>query len=61
MAGKSKIDEDCEELSVVADPWILKLKPAVNRVGPCHLRKRLEKPVNVVYCKLMEGKGVNTK
>ena len=21
MARKSKIDEDCEELSVVADPW----------------------------------------
>jgi|LGVE01.1.fsa_nt_gb hypothetical protein len=28
MARKSKIDEDCEELSVVADPWNLKLKPA---------------------------------
>ena len=28
MAGRSKIDEDCEELSVVADPWNLKLKPA---------------------------------
>ena len=29
MARKSKIDEDCEELSVVAAPWNLKLKPAV--------------------------------
>jgi len=28
MTRKSKIDEVCEELSVVADPWILKLKPA---------------------------------
>jgi hypothetical protein len=28
MARKSKIDEGCEELSVVADPWNLKLKPA---------------------------------
>ena len=27
MARKSKIDEDCEELSVVAGPWNLKLKP----------------------------------
>jgi hypothetical protein len=26
MARKLKIDEDCEELSVVADPWNLKLK-----------------------------------
>jgi len=26
MARKSKIYEDCEELSVVADPWNLKLK-----------------------------------
>ena len=25
---KSRIDEDCEQLSVVADPWNLKLKPA---------------------------------
>jgi hypothetical protein len=28
MAGKSKIDEDCEGLSVIADPWNLKLKAA---------------------------------
>jgi len=28
MVRKSKIDEDCEQLSVVADPWNLKLKPA---------------------------------
>ena len=28
MARRSKIDEGCEELSVVADPWNLKLKPA---------------------------------
>jgi hypothetical protein len=28
MARKLKIDEGCEELSVVADPWNLKLKPA---------------------------------
>jgi len=28
MARKSKIDEDCEKLSIVADPWNLKLKPA---------------------------------
>ena len=28
MARKSKIDEGCEELSVVADPWNLELKPA---------------------------------
>jgi len=28
MARKSKTDEDCEGLSVVADPWNLKLKPA---------------------------------
>ena len=28
MARESKIDEDCEQLSVVADPWNLKLKPA---------------------------------
>jgi len=28
MARKSGIDEDCEELNVVADPWNLKLKPA---------------------------------
>ena len=28
MARKSKIDEDCEGLSIVADPWNLKLKPA---------------------------------
>ena len=28
MARRSKIDEDCEELSVVADPWNFKLKPA---------------------------------
>ncbi|OEU52730.1 MAG: hypothetical protein BA871_03540 [Desulfuromonadales bacterium C00003096] len=28
MVRKSKVDEDCEELSVVADPWNLKLKPA---------------------------------
>ena len=27
MARKSKIDEDCEQLSVVADQWNLKLKP----------------------------------
>ncbi len=27
-ARKSKIDEDCEELSIVADPWNLELKPA---------------------------------
>jgi hypothetical protein len=30
MAGKSKI----EELSVVADPWNLKLKPANLKVAP---------------------------
>ena len=24
MSRKSKIDEDCEQLSVVADPWNLK-------------------------------------
>jgi hypothetical protein len=34
MARKSKIDEDCEELSVVADPWNLKLKPAKQRALP---------------------------
>ncbi|MBA7667613.1 hypothetical protein ES703_75708 [subsurface metagenome] len=34
MAGKSKIDEDCEELSVVADPWNLKLKPAKLKGDP---------------------------
>ena len=28
MARKSKIDEDCEQLSIVADPWNLNLKPA---------------------------------
>jgi len=28
MVRKSKIDEGCEELSVVADPLNLKLKPA---------------------------------
>jgi len=28
MVRKSKIDEDCEQLSVVGDPWNLKLKPA---------------------------------
>ena len=28
MVRKSKMDEDCEELSVVADPWNLKLKAA---------------------------------
>ena len=28
MARKLRIEEDCEELSVVADPWNLKLKPA---------------------------------
>jgi hypothetical protein len=28
MARKSKIDEDCEELTFVANPWNLKLKPA---------------------------------
>jgi hypothetical protein len=28
MARKSKIDEDCEELNVVADPWNLKVKAA---------------------------------
>jgi len=28
MARKSKIDEGCEELRVVADPLNLKLKPA---------------------------------
>jgi hypothetical protein len=28
MARKSKIDEDCEELSVLTNPWNLKLKPA---------------------------------
>jgi len=33
MARKSKIDEDCEELSAVADPWNLKLKPAKLTVG----------------------------
>ena len=27
MAKKSRIDEDCEVMSVVADPWNLKLKP----------------------------------
>ena len=26
MAKKSEIDEDCEQLSVVADPWNLKLR-----------------------------------
>jgi hypothetical protein len=34
MARKSKIDEDCEELSVVADPWNLKLKAAKLRGVP---------------------------
>lgn len=28
MAGKWRIDEVCEELSVVGDPWNLKLKLA---------------------------------
>jgi hypothetical protein len=28
MARKSKIDEGCEEVGVVADPWNLNLKPA---------------------------------
>jgi hypothetical protein len=34
MARKSKIDEDCEELSVVADPWNLKPKPAKLKGDP---------------------------
>jgi hypothetical protein len=34
MARRSKIDKDCEELSVVADPWNLKLKPAKLREVP---------------------------
>ncbi len=34
MARKSKIDEDCEELSLVADPWNLKLKPAKPKDDP---------------------------
>ena len=32
MARKSKIDEDCEELSVVADPWNLKLNRNSERI-----------------------------
>jgi hypothetical protein len=34
MAGKSKIDEDCEQLRIVADPWNLKLKPAKLKGDP---------------------------
>ena len=34
MAKKWKIDEDCEQLSVVADPWNLKLKPAKLKGDP---------------------------
>ena len=34
MARKSEIDEDCEELSVVAYPWNLKLKPAKLKGDP---------------------------
>ena len=37
MARKSKIDEDCEELSVVADPWNLKLRPT-KLMSPFFLR-----------------------
>ena len=39
MARKSKIDEDCEELSVVADPWNLKLKPA--KLKGAHLSQNI--------------------
>ena len=35
MAKKSKVDEGGEELSVVADPWDLKLKPAKLKGDPC--------------------------
>ncbi len=34
MAKKSKIDEDCEDLSIAADPWNLKLKPAILKGMP---------------------------
>ncbi len=34
MARKSKIDEDYEQLSVVAGPWNLKLKPAKLKSDP---------------------------
>jgi len=40
MARESKIDEDCEELSVAADPWNLKLKLSVNRVGLMPFEKK---------------------
>ena len=42
MARKSKIDEDCEELRVVADPWNLKLKPAKPTGDPLDFEKLRE-------------------
>ena len=40
MTRKSKIDEDCEELSVAADPWNLKLKSAKLKSDPFLSPKR---------------------
>jgi hypothetical protein len=53
MAGKSKIDEDCEELSVVADPWNLKLKPAKLKGDP--FSRRLNISVTAISKSVVRG------